>query len=102
MRTLCSRSPPASTSDTVAQPASRYPPRIGAIPPSSETTTARAASATSTLASLYRCLERLALRIQWTTPRRCAVPRPRWEPWGDAEFLLTPLHTRDYTNGVIG
>ena len=38
--TLRSRSPSPSTSDTVAQPASRYPPRIGAITPSSETTTA--------------------------------------------------------------
>ena len=51
MRTLCSRSPSASTSDTAAQPASRYPPRIGAITPSSETTTARASSGTSTVAS---------------------------------------------------
>ena len=51
MRTLCSRCPSPSTSDTVAQPASRYPPRIGAITPSSETTTARATSGTSTVAS---------------------------------------------------
>ena len=51
MRTLCSRCPSPSTSDTVAQPASRYPPLIGAITPSSETTTARAASGTSTVAS---------------------------------------------------
>ena len=41
------RSPSPSTSDTVAQPASRYPPRIGAITPSSETTTARAASSSA-------------------------------------------------------
>ena len=59
-RTVESRSPCPSTTESAAQPASRYPPRIGAITPSSETTTAQAASGTSTPDSSQ---ERLARAI---------------------------------------
>ena len=81
MRTVSSRCPSPSTSETVAHPASRYlpPAFIGAITPSSETTTERAS-----VGHLHRRLAHLRLAL-----RALCLPSAPRAPWaiGPAELF---------------